>query len=225
MHFTFSVRKYVPFIGQYFGCCKCVARRGTPTLPVQDISLLFGINVAGGKVIMDPIVSEEASYEENELENRVVFPTCVVTLATKMPLAEEETLLQGGIIETSDVELKDTFFTDVNEHFLHSDGNMSRYSIDEEQHSFLDADGDCEIHLDTVQDQRSMRDGPFLKQTIRYVGIELLTRERLISEQKEELALPCSKLLSVEAAEKAHVCYFMKDETLMRKWRPPDVSA
>ena len=81
-----------------------------PTLPVQDISLLFGINVAGGKAIMDPIVSEEASYEENELENRVVFPTCVVTLATKRPLAEEETLLQGGIIETSDVELKDTSF-------------------------------------------------------------------------------------------------------------------
>ena len=62
-----------------------------PTLPVQDISLFFGINVAGGKAIMDPIVSEEASYEENELENRVVFPTCAVTLATKMPLAEEET--------------------------------------------------------------------------------------------------------------------------------------
>jgi hypothetical protein len=81
-----------------------------PTLPIQDISLLFGINVAGGKVIMDPIVSEEASYEENELENRVVFLTCAVALATKRPLAEEETLLQGGIIETSDVELKETFF-------------------------------------------------------------------------------------------------------------------
>jgi hypothetical protein len=81
-----------------------------PTLPVQDISLLFGINVAGGKVILDQIVSVEASYEENELENRAVFPTCAVTLATKMPLAEEETLLQGSIIETSDVELKDTFF-------------------------------------------------------------------------------------------------------------------
>ena len=102
---------------------------------------------------------------------------------------------------------------------------MSRYSIDEEQHSFLVADGDFKIHLDTVQDQRSMRDGPFLKQPIRYVGIELLTRERLISEQKKELALPCPKLFSVEAAEKVHVCYFMKDEELMRKWRPPDVSA
>ena len=71
--------------------------------------MLFGINVAGGKAILDPIVSEEASYEENELENKVVFPPCAVTLATKLPLAEEETLLQGGIIETSYVELKDTF--------------------------------------------------------------------------------------------------------------------
>ena len=97
--------------------------------------------------------------------------------------------------------------------------------IDEEQHSFLDTDEDCKIHLDTVQDQRSMRDSHFLKQAIRYVGIELLTSERLISEQKEELALPCSKLFSVEAAEKVHVCYFMKHEVLMRKWRPPDVSA
>jgi hypothetical protein len=81
-----------------------------PTLPVQDMSSLFGIDVAGGKVIMDPIISEEASYAENELENRVVFPACAVTLATKKPLVEEDTLLQSGIIEASDVELKDTYF-------------------------------------------------------------------------------------------------------------------
>jgi hypothetical protein len=29
-----------------------------PTLPVQDMSSLFGIDVARGKVIMDPIISE-----------------------------------------------------------------------------------------------------------------------------------------------------------------------
>jgi hypothetical protein len=38
-----------------------------------------------------------------------------------------------------------------------------------------------------------MRDVPVLKQAIIYVGIELLTREQLISAQKEELALPYSK--------------------------------
>jgi hypothetical protein len=37
-----------------------------PTLPVDDNSLLFGIDMAGHKVIMAPIISEEPSYEENE---------------------------------------------------------------------------------------------------------------------------------------------------------------
>ena len=32
-----------------------------PTLPVEDISLLFGIDMAGHKVIMAPIISEEPS--------------------------------------------------------------------------------------------------------------------------------------------------------------------
>ena len=54
---------------------------------------------------------------------------------------------------------------------------MSCYLIDEEQNSCLDTDEDCKFHIDTVQDQRSMRDGPVLKQAIRYVGIELLSRE------------------------------------------------
>ena len=54
---------------------------------------------------------------------------------------------------------------------------MSRCFIDEEHNSCLDTDEDCTFHLDTVQDQRSMRDGPVLKQAIRYIGIELLSRE------------------------------------------------
>jgi hypothetical protein len=58
---------------------------------------------------MDPIVFEEDSCEENELENTVVYQSCAVTLAMKKPLEEEETLLEDGTIETSDVALKDTF--------------------------------------------------------------------------------------------------------------------
>ena len=47
---------------------------------------------------MAPIVFEEHSYEENELENAVVYHSCAVTLAMKKPL-EEETLLEDGTIE------------------------------------------------------------------------------------------------------------------------------
>jgi hypothetical protein len=75
--FTFNVRKHLTFIGEYFGCCTCVITGVDPgfhsfplhhinlksdfvsgqvvigvrpTLPVEDISLLFGIDMAGDKV-------------------------------------------------------------------------------------------------------------------------------------------------------------------------------
>ena len=38
------------------------------TLPVEDISLLFGIDMAGDKDIMASIISEDPCYEENELK-------------------------------------------------------------------------------------------------------------------------------------------------------------
>ena len=41
--------------------------------------------------------------------NTGILPPCTVALAMKKPLEEEETLLEGGTIETRDVELKDTF--------------------------------------------------------------------------------------------------------------------
>jgi hypothetical protein len=58
---------------------------------------------------MYPLVFEEHSYEENELENTGVYAACAVILAMKKPLEEDDTLLEDGTIETSDVELKDTF--------------------------------------------------------------------------------------------------------------------
>ena len=38
-----------------------------PTHPVEDIALIFGIDMVGDKAIMAPIISQEPSYEENEL--------------------------------------------------------------------------------------------------------------------------------------------------------------
>ena len=58
---------------------------------------------------MDPLVFEEHSYEEHELENTGVYTAHAVTLAMNKPLEEEDTLLEDGTTETSDVELKDTF--------------------------------------------------------------------------------------------------------------------
>jgi len=103
---------------------------------------------------------------------------------------------------------------------------MSSYSTDTDHTSCLDTYEYLNSHLDAVRDQMLMSDGPVLKQKIRDVSNDPLTRKRLISAQKEdqELALLCSKSFSEEEAEKDPVRYFMKDEVLMRIWRPPDVT-
>jgi hypothetical protein len=47
-----------------------------PTLPVEDIALLFVIDMAGDKVIMAPIISEDPSYEGNELKKYSSIKVC-----------------------------------------------------------------------------------------------------------------------------------------------------
>jgi hypothetical protein len=44
------------------------------------------------------------------MEWNTICPACSVTLAMKKTLEEEDTLLQAGTIERSDVESKDTLF-------------------------------------------------------------------------------------------------------------------
>jgi hypothetical protein len=53
------------------------------TLPVEDISLLFDIDMTSDKVIMAPIISEDPSYEENELKKYRDFSCMFCNLAIK----------------------------------------------------------------------------------------------------------------------------------------------
>ena len=57
------------------------------------------------------------------------------------------------------------FLAEVNDHLLHIDGDMFRYFIDKEHKSCLDTNEDKASHLETIQDQRSMSDGPVIKPT------------------------------------------------------------
>jgi hypothetical protein len=97
-----------------------------PTLPVEGASLLHCSDLAGEMAIINVIVYDEQSYEDNELENTEVLYACVVTREMRTKLEEEN--LKNGSTEANDVALKDRLFSDVNDHFLHDDGDMSRYS-------------------------------------------------------------------------------------------------
>jgi hypothetical protein len=105
---------------------------------LDGVSLLLGSALAGEMAVMDPIVYDEPSYEDNELENTEVFSACVVTSEMRTKLEEQN--LKDGSTEASDAALKDTLFSDVNDHFLHGDGDMSRYSAYTDQNSCQDID-------------------------------------------------------------------------------------
>ena len=97
----------------------------------------FGLSVRhrsdlpGDKIKMKLIVPSVLIQEDNKLENTEVFPACSVTRVMRTKLEEEETLLQDGNTETSDVEIKDAFCVDVNDDSLY--GDMFRYSTDMDQ--------------------------------------------------------------------------------------------
>ena len=53
-----------------------------PTLSVKGVSLLFGNDLAGGKVAPDPIICEKPNLiGEGEEENKELFPSCAISRA------------------------------------------------------------------------------------------------------------------------------------------------
>ena len=82
----------------------------SPTLPVKGISLLLGNDLASGKDILSPIVSENTLVgEKSDAEDKKIFPACVVTRAMAKRKTTEDDI--GNDI----YNLSDTFFNVVEE--------------------------------------------------------------------------------------------------------------
>ena len=159
-----------------------------PTLPVEGISLLLGNDLAGEKVVPDPIVSKEPCVKEECEEEQKIFPACAVTRAMSKKLSDEVQINKTG----NDLELENTFMTKVNE-------DEGYFPIEKE--------------VKSVEDKDHSKD--------------LLSRNRLIIEQKKDPVLVelCQRSLSEEEAKNVPVCFYMKNDVLMRKWRPLEASA
>ena len=79
----------------------------SPTLPVKGIQMLLGNDLASGKDILIPIVSEKAKSFNTPDDDQDLYPACAVTRA--MALKEKE---KGDPDTNSDFtyNLMDTFF-------------------------------------------------------------------------------------------------------------------
>ena len=87
-----------------------------PELPFKGVSMLLGNDLAGGKVLPQPIVTRDPCTEaDNNVEGSVVFPACAVTRSmTRKAMVEAYSEDEGDYL-VPDLDLKGTFMTQLDE--------------------------------------------------------------------------------------------------------------
>ena len=143
------------------------------SLPFGGIQLLLGNDLAGDKVVVDPIVSDKPCVDQSvdpvEQENPDLDPACAVTRSMSKKVLD---------IPPSDDDLSATL-----------EEPVIRYN------------GLCKTVLDVSN---------------------LIKSQRAVD---SDTALLFQKAVTPEEAILEPVCFYVKNGVLMRKWRPPDVSA
>uniref|UniRef100_A0A8W8MZ15 Integrase catalytic domain-containing protein n=1 Tax=Magallana gigas TaxID=29159 RepID=A0A8W8MZ15_MAGGI len=169
-----------------------------PTLPVKGVSLLLGNDLAGGKVVPDPVVCNRPSIIGEE-DNKELFPSCAVTRAMAKKLRDPDLKIsREGLDKGNDLNIG------LNETFMSNLLKSESHTSSENQHQHASKDDVLGLH--EMFDKTP------------------LTRDRLISEQESDLETKglSTQVLSPEEAEKVPICYYKNQGVLMRKWRPRD---
>ena len=195
-----------------------------PTLPVKGVSFLLGNDLAGDRVIVNPIVLDKPSdFDDTEQLQREIpnlFPACAVTRAMSKKLAKE----------SEDIENRVSLQKEVSQ-----EPPAKRGSSNSEKEYFDDLHETFMGHLDNDQDPVSSlfptSNGAEQEQQQSVPTDEFssdaLSREQLLNEQGKdpELISLISSALTEEDAKNVPVCFYLKGGILMRKWRPPDKPA
>ena len=171
-------------------------------IPVEGVQMLLGNDLAGDKVKANPRVIAEPEIEavnDTELKsekNPEIYNACVVTRSMTLKEREEQKK------EADEIVLAETFLKE-----------METCSEDEK----------------SCGSERSKEMKGSEKSDKELGGKEYLpcSRETLVKDQENdpEIRQLCEKALTVAEAGQEPVCYYRQAGVLMRKWRPPEVSA
>ena len=172
-----------------------------PELPIKGVSMLLGNDLAGGKVLPQPIVTRDPCTEaDTDDESSVVFPACAVTRSmTRKAMLEANSENEGDYL-VPNLDLEGTFMTQLDEPgHLPSSGEKSspKQSQDSKHVPSRDSDTDPLSHNKLAIEQ----------------------------ENDPELKDLGQRALTLQEAEEVPVCFYKQNGVLMRKWRPPDAPA
>ena len=172
-----------------------------PELPVKGVSMLLESDLAGGKVLPQPIITRDPCTEADKHdESSVVFPACAVTRSmTRKAMLEANTEDEGGDL-VPNLDLEGSFMTQ------------------------LDEPG----HLPSSEEKSSPKHSQDFKHVLSGESdTNPLSHDKLVIEQKNDPELKDlgQRALTLQEAEEVPVCFYKQNGVLMRKWRPPDAPA
>ena len=172
----------------------------TPSLLFKGVHLLLGNDLAGDKVVVNPLVTDTPNIGQTDdpIEQEIpdLYPSCAVTRA----MAKKAILKNSN----SDIDLTDTF---IGQYF----NNEIKNSLDP---SLSDTQTDSSMSCHSAP--RSIDQGHYT-----------LSKSQLIQEQQTdpEISKLIFRALPEDEISQVPMCYYIKNGILMRKWRPFDVPA
>ena len=115
-----------------------------PELPVKGVSMLLGNDLAGDKVLPQPIVTRDPCTEaDNDDKSNVIFPACAVTRSmTRKAMLEANSEDEGDDL-VRNLDLEGTFMTQLYEPgYLPSTGEKSSPKHSQDFEHVLSGDSD-----------------------------------------------------------------------------------
>ena len=177
-----------------------------PSLPFKGIHLLLGNDLAGDKVVVNPLLTSTPCVDQlpDPIRQEIpdLYPSCAVTRA----MAKKAKLYDG----MQDINLTDT---------------LIGQSFNKEISTSL-SPSQSDIQTDP-SNPRSGSENDLSPSTSNDQGHDQLSRSQLCKEQHSdpEISPSFERALNEKEISQVPVCYYVKNGILMRKWRPPDVSA
>ena len=174
------------------------------TLPFKGVHLLLGNDLAGDKVVVNPLVTDTPCMDQSpdpiEQELPDLYPSCAVTraMAKKAMLTENQ----------SDVDLTDSF---IGQSFKNEITKSLSHNLPE--------------HQTDSNDSTSVSD--HFPSSLVEKGHDIRSRSQLSKEQNKdpEISPLFQKAVSETDLAQDPICFYIKNGILMRKWRSPEVSA
>ena len=174
-----------------------------PSLFFKGVHLLLGNDLAGDNVVVNPLLTTIPCLDQppDPIEQEIpdLYPSCAVTRAMAKKAKQND----------GEIDLTDTF---LGQSFTDEIINSLSPTLSGKQTDLSDKSESS--HYSSVLNDQGQ-------------GHDLVSRSQLCKEQHNdpEILPLLERALDEKEIDQVPVCFYVKNDILMRKWRPPDVSA